>query len=93
MRGKLHGQRSLVGYHPWGHKELDMTEHTHTHTHIIIVARGVPHTSVGKESTCNAEDLFDSCVRKIPWNIWLMLTMYKPKKIIIWESFSDRKDG
>ena len=21
-----HGQRSLVGYHPWGHKELDMTE-------------------------------------------------------------------
>ena len=67
LRGKLHGQRSLVGYHPWGHKELDMTEHTHTHTHIIIVARGVPHTSVGKESTCNAEDLFDSCVRKIPW--------------------------
>ena len=21
-----HGQRSLVGYRPWGHKELDMTE-------------------------------------------------------------------
>ena len=21
-----HGQRSLVGYSPWGHKELDMTE-------------------------------------------------------------------
>ena len=21
-----HGQRSLVGYCPWGHKELDMTE-------------------------------------------------------------------
>ena len=21
-----HGQRSLVGYHPWGGKELDMTE-------------------------------------------------------------------
>ena len=35
----FHGQRSLVGYSPWGHKELDMTEHararahTHTHTH------------------------------------------------------------
>ena len=27
--GKFHGQRSLVGYSPWGHKELDMTEHTH----------------------------------------------------------------
>ena len=22
----LYGQRSLVGYSPWGHKELDMTE-------------------------------------------------------------------
>ena len=21
-----------VGYSPWGHKELDMTEHTQTHT-------------------------------------------------------------
>ena len=27
------GQRSLAGYCPRGHKELDMTEHTHTHTH------------------------------------------------------------
>ena len=26
---KLHGQRSLAGYCPWGHKELDMTEHRH----------------------------------------------------------------
>ena len=25
---KSSGQRSLVGYSPWGHKELDMTEHT-----------------------------------------------------------------
>ena len=23
-----HGQRSLVGYSPWGHKESDMTEAT-----------------------------------------------------------------
>ena len=28
--GKFHGQRSLVGYSPWGCKELDMTEHTCT---------------------------------------------------------------
>ena len=26
LRGKSHGQRSLVGYSPWCHKELDMTE-------------------------------------------------------------------
>ena len=24
--GESHRQRSLVGYSPWGHKELDMTE-------------------------------------------------------------------
>ena len=27
---KLCGQRSLVGYSPWGHKELDMTEQLST---------------------------------------------------------------
>ena len=26
LAGKSHGQRSLAGYSPWGHKELDMTE-------------------------------------------------------------------
>ena len=24
--GEFHGQRSLEGYSPWGHKELDMTK-------------------------------------------------------------------
>ena len=26
LPGDSHGQRSLVGYSPWGHKELDTTE-------------------------------------------------------------------
>ena len=26
LSGKFHGQRSLAGYSPWDHKELDMTE-------------------------------------------------------------------
>ena len=29
MPGKFHGWRSLVGYIPQGHKELDMTERLH----------------------------------------------------------------
>ena len=29
LPGKSHGQRSIVGYSPWGHKELDMTEWFH----------------------------------------------------------------
>ena len=30
LLGKSHGQRSLTGYSPLGHKESDMIEHTHT---------------------------------------------------------------
>ena len=26
LPGEFHGLRSLVGYSPWGHKELDTTE-------------------------------------------------------------------
>ena len=26
LLGKFHGLGSLVGYNPWGHKEVDMTE-------------------------------------------------------------------
>ena len=30
LPGKFQGQRSLAGYSPWGHKELNMTEHACT---------------------------------------------------------------
>ena len=36
LLGKFHGQKRLVSYSPWDHKESDTTEwliHTHTHTH------------------------------------------------------------
>ena len=29
LPGESHGQRSLVGFSPQGHKKSDMTEHTH----------------------------------------------------------------
>ena len=35
LSGESHGERSIVGYSPWGHKASDMiqgTSHTHTHT-------------------------------------------------------------
>ena len=28
LSGEFHGQRSMVGYSPWGLKESDATEHT-----------------------------------------------------------------
>ena len=34
---EFHGQRSLVGYNLWGHKESDTTEQlTHTHTLCLL---------------------------------------------------------
>ena len=40
LPGESHGQRSLVGYSPWGCKESDTTEkvqiHTHTHTCVLM---------------------------------------------------------
>ena len=37
LPGEFHGQRSLVGYSPWGCKELDMTEQlTFTLSHFFI---------------------------------------------------------
>ena len=36
--GESHGQRSLVGYSPRGHKESDTMECTHTHTHSRLLS-------------------------------------------------------
>ena len=42
LPGKFRGQRSLVGYSPWDHKESDMTECTISHSTISLSV----HTSV-----------------------------------------------
>ena len=36
---EFHGQKSLVGYSPWGHKESDTTDHTHTGTRTSLTGR------------------------------------------------------
>ena len=35
LPGKSYGQRSLIGYSPWSHKELDITEWLRTNKHKI----------------------------------------------------------
>ena len=39
LPGKVRGQRSLAGYRPWGHKELDTTKlsHARVSTYIIFI--------------------------------------------------------
>ena len=40
LTGKSHGQRSLVGCHPWGCQELDMTEQLHFHSSLSCIGEG-----------------------------------------------------
>ena len=46
LPGKSHGQRSLAGYSPRGHKETDMTERLNNssihHHHLLTTERGLP---------------------------------------------------
>ena len=35
LPGEFHGQRSLIGYSPWGGKESDRTERLHFHFHFL----------------------------------------------------------
>ena len=44
---KIHGWRSLVGYSPWGRKDLDMTEVTeHAHPVNEIIFHGLAETMI-----------------------------------------------
>ena len=47
---EFHGQRSLAGYSPWGHKESEETERLHFHFHSSQV--GFPGGASGKEPAC-----------------------------------------
>ena len=40
LPGKSHGQRSLVGYSPWGRKESDRTERLHFHFSFSCLGEG-----------------------------------------------------
>ena len=40
LPGKSHGQRSLVGFSPWGHKESDLTERLPFHFSLSCIGEG-----------------------------------------------------
>ena len=53
MPGESHGQRSLAGYSPKGHKESDMTEatqHTQKHTEAEIHRKTKTERDQGKDA-------------------------------------------
>ena len=51
------GQRSLVGCSPWGRRESDTTERLSTNEETLLLNKGFPGSSAGKESAFYARDL------------------------------------
>ena len=47
LPGKSHGQRSLAGYSPWHHKELDMTKRLSNNNSLHKCPNTLPLSEVG----------------------------------------------
>ena len=68
LPGKFHGQRSLGGYSPWGHKQSNMTEglsaRTQTHTPTLVCQQGwggagaTGSSTLEGEFTCRGNELW-----------------------------------
>ena len=54
LPGKSHGQRSLVGYSPWGRKELERTERLHFHFQTMVEVMKIMVTSFKRSHACTA---------------------------------------
>ena len=80
LPGESHGQRSLVGYCPWGRRESDTTEWLSL-THSFTLNIGLIRWLSGNESACQVRRCrrcgFKSWVRKIPWRVkWQPISVF-----------------
>ena len=94
LPGESHGHRSLVGYSPWGHKELDMTEwYTHTHTQLSRMAPPSQKIKTQKNQNTKFWDLSSKnfgpvCVYpcKIPNHILKRSIVFSPEiTLLLWD--------
>ena len=67
LPGKSHGQGSLAGYSPWGHKEPDMTERLHLWSVYQQIIKDVRDLCIYVSYLCVCIQLTQSC-----------LTLYNP---------------
>ena len=61
LLGKSNGQRSLVGYSPWGLKESDTTEHAHILLSIFKTAVFAPSHGVSRSAYKPFKSRFSVC--------------------------------
>ena len=79
--GKSYGQRSLVGYSPWGLKELDMTEHTRAHTQDLkeFWKLSLANTWPSRTLSCWRHNLYLLSEAKT-WSFLLLLHVLPPQE-------------
>ena len=53
LLGKFHGQRRLLGYSPWGHRESDITDHIHEHSEESFPMQPPPPTGYKRSQLCH----------------------------------------
>ena len=66
LPGESHGQRSLVGYSPWSHNELDVTEVTE-HVNHATLAQNMLDMVILLQWKVNENFLLDSISLLLPW--------------------------
>ena len=76
-------ERSLAGYSPWAHKELDTTERL---SHLLVTNVCIPRWTSSKESACQCRWCkrwgFHPWVWKIPWRRkWQPIALFLPGKV------------
>ena len=62
LPGKYPGQRSLAGYHPYGGKELDVTEHTQNQPIVADRLTSLPVHQCCTQGVLLSSDRFSYCV-------------------------------
>ena len=78
LPGKSHGQRSLIGYSPWGHRESDKTERLHVPlilTDLIsLLPKGLSRvfssTTIRKHQFFGAQPSLWSNLHICTWLLW-----------------------
>ena len=77
LPGKSHGQRSLIGYSPWGRKESDTTEQLYFHFQANYLPSlafrffiGNTRMTTYRSQSCHEECIFNSTDRKMQQQVW-----------------------
>ena len=94
LPGKSHGQRSLVGYSPWGREELDTTEQLHS---FKITANGESsheikrHLLLGRKVMTSLDSILKSRDITLSTKVCLVKAMVFPVVMYGYESWTVKK--